>query len=141
MRAALLTLIGAILVTAAPVQAARADGHHRHRHVSIGVGVGFPGYYQPYGYYPSYYYGFSIWPRYYSARTRSTAEVRMQTLYVYPAAGQSEARLAEDRYQCHVWAVDSTDFDPTLGAGTGAEADDYARAFTACMEGRDYVVK
>ena len=26
-------------------------------------------------------------------------------LYVYPAAGQSEAQTADDRYQCHIWAA------------------------------------
>jgi hypothetical protein len=49
--------------------------------------------------------------------------------------------MGEDRYQCHVWAVDATDFDPTLGAGTNTQAEGYGRAFTACMEGRNYVVK
>ena len=110
-------------------------------------GYGYPGYYRPYPYYgpyiyPSFHYGFGIWPRYHSPRTtRESGQVRAQKLYVYPAAGQSEARLAEDRYQCHVWATDATGFDPTLGAGTADEAESYGRAFTACMEGRSYVVK
>ena len=33
-------------------------------------------------------------------------------VYVYPAAGQSEAQLERDRYECHVWAVKQTGFDP-----------------------------
>jgi hypothetical protein len=62
-------------------------------------------------------------------------------LYVYPAAGQSEAQTADDRYQCHVWAANQSGHDPTLGAGSREEAEGYTRAFTACMEGRSYVVR
>ena len=62
-------------------------------------------------------------------------------LYVYPAAGQSEAQTADDRYQCHAWAANESGHDPTLGAGSRDEADSYTRAFTACMEGRNYVVR
>lgn len=36
-----------------------------------------------------------------------------QTLYVYPAKGQSDQQLADDRYACHRWAVKESDFDPT----------------------------
>lgn len=36
-----------------------------------------------------------------------------QDLYVYPANGQSDKQLKEDRYQCHVWAVKESNFDPT----------------------------
>ena len=62
-------------------------------------------------------------------------------LYVYPAAGQSEAQTADDRYQCHTWAANESGHDPTLGAGSRDEAEGYTRAFTACMEGRSYVVR
>ena len=62
-------------------------------------------------------------------------------LYVYPAAGQSEVQTADDRYQCHVWAAGQSGYDPTLGAGSRDEAEGYTRAFTACMEGRSYVVR
>ena len=62
-------------------------------------------------------------------------------LYVYPAAGQSEAQTSEDRYQCHVWATNQSGYDPTLGAGKREDAEGYTRAFTACMQGRNYVVK
>lgn len=34
-------------------------------------------------------------------------------VYVYPAAGQSQAQLERDRYECHVWAVKQTGFDPS----------------------------
>jgi hypothetical protein len=147
MKAVILGIAGAIVLTALPVQESYAHdrGRQARSHVSIGLGYGYPYYYQPYGYYyPSYSYGFGIWPRYRSTRVRTVRErdeVRMRQLYVYPAAGQSAAQMAEDRYQCHVWGVDATNFDPTLGAGTAAEADAYGRAFTACMEGRGYVVR
>lgn len=41
-----------------------------------------------------------------------------QDLYVYPANGQSDKQLAEDRYACHRWAVDESDFDPTQFSNT-----------------------
>ncbi|HVY63818.1 MAG TPA: hypothetical protein VHH11_03270 [Gammaproteobacteria bacterium] len=36
-----------------------------------------------------------------------------QDLYVYPAKGQTEQQLSNDRYECHRWAVNETGFDPT----------------------------
>jgi hypothetical protein len=149
MKALSLGLAAVLLAVALPAQEADAHG----RRVSFGIGIGYPAYYRPYypgyyggyygGYYPRSYIGFNVWPRYRTRRARSSenAEIRNETLYVYPAAGQSEQQLADDRYDCHVWAVDATDYDPTLGAGTRSEAQAYGRAFTACMEGRNYVVK
>ena len=148
MKAWIVAIAGALALLSLPANADHR--HYRGRYfypsVSFGYTVGYP-YYRPYGhFYPSSYIGvgFNLGPRYRTRRVRSDearSEVRMQKLYVYPAAGQSEERTAEDRYQCHVWAADSSSFDPTLGAGSAAEAADYGRAFTACMEGRDYVVK
>ncbi len=37
-----------------------------------------------------------------------------QDIYVYPAKGQTDEQLAEDRYACHRWAVDESSFDPSL---------------------------
>jgi hypothetical protein len=34
-------------------------------------------------------------------------------VYVYPNDGQDPARLDRDRYECHVWAVKETGFDPS----------------------------
>lgn len=34
-------------------------------------------------------------------------------VYVYPAAGQSGAQLDRDRYECHLWAVKQSGFDPS----------------------------
>lgn len=63
-------------------------------------------------------------------------------LFVYPGAGQGENEQANDRYDCHLWAVGETDFDPTLEqSSTGLERSDYKRAITACLESREYTVK
>jgi len=62
-------------------------------------------------------------------------------LYVYPRNGQSEEQTAQDRYECHQWAVNQTGFDPTLGqeqASTAGSSDDYHRAIIACLDGRGY---
>lgn len=34
-------------------------------------------------------------------------------IMVYPAQGQSPEQLERDRYDCHVWAVQQTGFDPS----------------------------
>lgn len=135
------------LISIVPIDEASAHGPGGRVGVHIGYGFGYPGYLWPIGYYGGYYYprsyiGVTVRPGRRAQRwRREESEVRNRALYVYPAGGQSEERLADDRYECHVWSVDSTGFDPTLGAGSKDEADDYARAFTACMEGRGYVVR
>jgi hypothetical protein len=63
-------------------------------------------------------------------------------LFVYPKAGQSEDEQANDRYDCHLWAVGETDFDPSQKqSSTEKERSDFRRAITACLEARDYTVK
>jgi hypothetical protein len=144
-----------ILVLAAVVGiglvSAPAHADHRHTSVSFGIGYGAP---YPYGFYrPWPYYGYGPWYGYptggvgvgVSPRSKrveeKSGEPQALKMYVYPAGGQSEPQMAEDRYQCHVWAADQSGYDPTLGTGKRADADNYTRAFTACMEGRNYVVK
>jgi hypothetical protein len=148
MKSFLWVLSGALVLAALPLAESQAHGPYARSRISIGFGYGFGyhGYYRPFDYYyPSPFVGVSVWPRSVVRRARTeTAEddaVKFRQLYVYPAAGQSESQMADDRYDCHVWAVDATDFDPTLGAGSAEEAEGYARALTACLEGRDYVVK
>jgi hypothetical protein len=34
-------------------------------------------------------------------------------LYIYPKNGQSDEQQKKDRYECHMWAVQQTGFDPT----------------------------
>jgi Glycine-zipper domain len=36
-----------------------------------------------------------------------------QELMIYPAQGQSSEQQERDRYECHLWAVQQTGFDPT----------------------------
>lgn len=63
-------------------------------------------------------------------------------LFVYPKAGQSENEQANDRYDCHLWAVGETDFDPRLApSATERKRSDFKRAITACLEARGYSVK
>lgn len=42
----------------------------------------------------------------------SQAALSSNTLFIYPAAGQSDEQLAKDRYQCYRWAVDQSGIDP-----------------------------
>jgi hypothetical protein len=65
-------------------------------------------------------------------------------LFVYPRKGQSETQQAEDRYQCHRWAVDQTGYDPTRisgGAPSIQKRADYQRAMIACLDARGYTAK
>jgi hypothetical protein len=104
-------------------------------------------YWGPYGYYPwgpTFGFGVTVAPQPHSHEQQSPPSGNQQQgikMYVYPAAGQSEAQTSEDRYQCHVWATNQSGYDPTMGAGKREDAEGYSRAFTACMEGRNYVVR
>ena len=60
-------------------------------------------------------------------------------VFVYPNRGQSTERTSKDRYECYLWAVDQTGFDP--GAGEAGDTNGYRRALGACLEGRGYTVK
>lgn len=148
MRAWILAAAAVAALTSLP-----ASADHRHRvfypHPYVSVGYGYPfgyGFYRPY-YHPWYGSSFGVGvhiDRSSSRRVRTSRTEREQgalTLYVYPAAGQSEQQTADDRYECHVWAADRSGYDPTLGTRGRDEAESYTRAFSACMEGRDYVVK
>lgn len=148
MRAWVLLAIATAAMCALPAEAGHGRGVRPH--VSFGYGYGYPvgfygPYYSPWYYGPRFGVGIRVGDRYPVRRVRSErveeGERRAFKLYVYPAAGQSEAQTSEDRYQCHVWAADQSGHDPTLGAGSRDDAESYTRAFTACMEGRNYVVK
>ena len=142
MRALLLAFLSTAALWATPA----AEASHRYHFYGPYFGVGY-GFY-PYSYYSPWYgprfgVSFHVGDRYPVRRVRTAerGEQRTLKLYVYPAAGQSDAQTAEDRYQCHVWAAEQSGYDPTLGTGSRDEAESYTRAFTACMEGRNYVVK
>jgi len=42
------------------------------------------------------------------------APEQVTEVVAYPAQGQSEQQLDRDRYECHVWAVKQTGFDPSV---------------------------
>jgi hypothetical protein len=64
-----------------------------------------------------------------------------EDLYVYPAKGQSEQQQADDRYECHRWAADQTNYDPVESDYDAGQRADYLRAMTACLTGRGYSVR
>jgi hypothetical protein len=67
------------------------------------------------------------------------------SLFVYPKNGQSEQQTANDRYQCHEWAVSQSGYDPTNTATSSqsptATPGNYRRAITACLNARGYSVQ
>ena len=139
MRALLVAVIGVAAFSSLP-----AEASHWHVWPYFGFSFGTGPYpYGPYG--PRVGGGVHVGGAYpvHSAPSPAPAPAPQGALklYVYPAAGQSEARTADDRYQCHAWAANQSGHDPTLGAGSRDEAEGYTRAFTACMEGRNYVVR
>ncbi|HVO68364.1 MAG TPA: DUF6515 family protein [Syntrophales bacterium] len=65
-------------------------------------------------------------------------------LFIYPRKGQSEKQQAEDQYQCHLWAVGQTGYDPTRASGGAPlvqKRADYQRAMGACLDARGYTAK
>jgi hypothetical protein len=141
MRTLFLAVLGAAALWSLP--AAAGHPHYYYRpYFGFGYGFGPYPYYSPW-YGPTFGVGIHVGNRYPAQRVRTEerSEQRALKLYVYPAAGQSESRTADDRFQCHTWAADQSGYDPTLGAGSRDEAESYTRAFTACMEARNYVVK
>jgi hypothetical protein len=65
-------------------------------------------------------------------------------LYIYPRQGQTEKQQADDRYQCHRWAVGQTGYDPTQptgGAPSVQKRSDYQRAMSACLDARGYTAR
>ena len=153
MRAWIVAAAAIAAFSSVPASAQSYSVVHAQPYFSFGFGYPYyPGWgpYRPY--YPYYGYGwgptfgFGVTVAPHPAHEHQDASSTQQQqkgfkLYVYPAAGQSDAQTSEDRYQCHVWATNQSGYDPTLGAGKREDAEGYTRAFTACMQGRNYVVK
>lgn len=55
------------------------------------------------------------------AETESALAMPNVQVYAYPARGQSEQQLDRDRFECHLWAVRESGFDPSLPATPPAE--------------------
>jgi hypothetical protein len=49
------------------------------------------------------------------------ASALAQDLFIYPAKGQSQAQQDKDRYECHLWAVQQTGFDPSKASTAYAQ--------------------
>ena len=62
-------------------------------------------------------------------------------IFVYPNEGQDDEQRDRDRYECYLWAVEQTGFDPGAGEPNYELSADYRRAISACLEGRGYTVK
>jgi len=64
-------------------------------------------------------------------------------LIIYPKDNQNEELQSNDRYECHRWAVTQSDIDPTEEGAkfTNEENNNYRRAISACLIGRNYSVK
>jgi hypothetical protein len=72
---------------------------------------------------------------------QGSAEITDEDLYIYPAQGQSEQQQADDRYECHSWAVEQTGYDPIESDYDADRRAEYLRAMTACLTGRGYSVR
>lgn len=76
------------------------------------------------------------------------SEVKMENkMFIYPRKGQSEKQQADDRYECHTWAMGQTNYNPTT-VPSGIPADqimqkraDYQRAMGSCLDSRGYTAK
>lgn len=75
------------------------------------------------------------------SRAHQIVKTAEQEMIIYPAKGQSQKQLDKDRYECHVWAVGQTGFDPSANNQDLSMKPDYNRAMGACLEARGYVVK
>ncbi|MCG6534513.1 MAG: DUF6515 family protein [Syntrophales bacterium LBB04] len=70
-----------------------------------------------------------------------------EQIFIYPRQGQNEKKQAEDRYECHRWAVGQTGYDPTKPPVGMTEVQliqkrgDYQRAMGACFDARGYSSK
>ena len=71
----------------------------------------------------------------------NNAPASFSEIYAYPSQGQSPEQQERDYYDCHVWSVDESDYDPTLEGQNAYRARDYRRAMIACLEGRGYSVR
>lgn len=132
MKTLALLLAGALALTSFP---AAAHGPI-HPHVAFGFGFGLPYHYGPYAYDP-WFYPYTVAP--YVVLPGDDNPVA--NLYAYPQRGQTAEQVSRDRSDCHDWAAGQSAFDPlTAKRQNTADLANYDRAFTACMEGRNYSV-
>lgn len=76
-----------------------------------------------------------------------SANIDEDKMFIYPRNGQNEKQQANDRYECHKWAVEQTNYDPTgippeiPAQKIMQKKSDYQRAIAACLDGRGYTTK
>lgn len=75
-------------------------------------------------------------------------DISEDKIFIYPRNGQSIEQQDLDRYECHQWAVEQTNYDPTKIPPPGISADqimqnraDYQGTMGTCLESRGYTVK
>ena len=69
------------------------------------------------------------------------ANQSISEIYAYPAQGQTADQQDRDYYDCHIWSVGESGYDPTLEGQNAFKSRDYRRAMIACLEGRGYSVR
>lgn len=79
--------------------------------------------------------------------TEQSEESMENKMFIYPRKGQSEKQQADDRYECHTWAMGQTNYDPTrIPSGIPDDQimqkrEDYKRAMASCLDARGYTAK
>jgi hypothetical protein len=73
----------------------------------------------------------------------SASQPPSEQWFVYPSKGQSPQQQANDRRECGKWATTQSGYDPELRSHRRPDTGpaDYARALSACFEGRGYAVR
>lgn len=76
------------------------------------------------------------------------AQMSGSQLFIYPRQGQSQEKQANDRNECHNWALGQTGYDPTKPPPNNMPGNqmaqmnaDFHRAMGACLDGRGYTVR
>jgi hypothetical protein len=79
------------------------------------------------------------------AQNYATGNGQWTDLFAYPKGGQSMEQQTRDRQECQQWASNETGFNPTQPPtdprDAAAKRENYLRAETACLQGRNYSVK
>ena len=79
--------------------------------------------------------------------TSETLEIVPETLFTYSTTGQTPEQQARDHEECHLWAIQQSGFDPRKPSGqtqvqhTQQRLQDYNRAFSPCMQARNYTIQ
>lgn len=79
--------------------------------------------------------------------TEQSEDSMENKMFIYPRKGQSEKQQADDRYECHTWAMGQTNYDPTrIPSGIPDDQimqkrEDYKRAMASCLDARGYTAK